>query len=279
MSSWLTKLNVYVFAPAVTIAVNVPKLFPFTDDYKKAHPFIPWLVDVFVLVGTLTIYINNILIPYKKYEKSVGKKYKLLDELVKELNAEYPLFKFTCNVMFLKHRYWLFIEPRKDKAPNHSIKWLARIFKKRRANSNSLGKRRFMWSGNVLEIVYGEAVHPKFKLTENQGICGEAIREAKNTSIESILGQALTEGSADNDFNFNEEQKRMTKGLCTVISCPLIIREREGDQQKVTRLGVLNLESKEEASKAIFLKDNEGAKIEIFTKIERIGKTFINLHV
>jgi hypothetical protein len=262
MKSFLSKFFVYFLAPLVTVILGVMKVPDLIEPMKKDYPKLTNFLDYFTIIGTVFIYYFSIFSPHKKYEKAQKRKWEAMEKLAARMIEDYPEFKFSINIMFVK--YWIFyrIEPLKGNPDKAKFTWLGKIFDEPRE-------------------LTGESVQRKFRLTTNQGVCGKAYRDGRETNKKNVQGFVLLPELVDEQSekmnNFTTKQKQQTAEIIFVASCPLIIKEKEGDKQKKKAIGVLNIESKELVTATLFT--NEGVKDNFLEKVANLGNIFTTLHV
>lgn len=256
----MRKFIIYVLSPILTFLLGYLK---FSPPSNNDDPIFYNIAGWFTLIGSVFIYYVTMWSPSKLYDKSKNRKWDAMKELAKKLNADYNNeYNFGVNVMLVHRRILFRLEP-SEKDPNKLKKsW----FKKRLKVAREFG------------VEGADPVHPRLRLSINQGVCGDAFRNGRETSAKYVKGAVLLEEllPADN-FNLNRFQMDMTKGLVIVVSCPLIINDKDGDQQKIKKIGVINVESKVDTS-SILLTDETNMSI-FFEKVVFLGKIFNTLHV
>ena len=190
-----------------------------------------------------------------------------MKQLSSKLNDDYDKkFDFNFNIMLVKDSFWYFIEP---SSANKWISWL------------SWNRRQFSLFGKVLKVVWdhgSSGIPPKFQMTINQGVCGKAFREGRETNKHNIKGAVLLpELLTGHDFNLNSKQKRDTDGLILIASCPLVINDKEIDGLRKKVVGVLNIESKSMAAAELLAE--EGTRDKFYEKIANLANIYLNLHI
>jgi hypothetical protein len=224
-------------------------------------------IDIFIVFATIFIYYHSILSPFKLFEKLSKKKWDIMKQLASKLNDDYDKkFDFNFSIMLVRPAFAYFIEP---SSTNKWISWLSR------------DRRQFSLFGRILDVVWdhgSNGVPPKFRLTINQGVCGKAFREGRETNKHNIKGAVLLpELLSGHDFNLNSKQKRETDGLILITSCPLVISDKEIDGLRKKVVGVLNIESRSLAAAELLAE--ESSRDKFYEKIANLANIYLNLHV
>lgn len=259
MGVFLSKFIVYFLAPLITILLVVMKLNGW-QDFAKQHQNWSFFLNGLTILGTAFIYYFSIFSPHKKYEKTKKRKWELMEKQAVKLNDDYNNeYQFSINIMLAHWTPVYLIEPRKGNREKKKVSFNGKIFAPARR-------------------LTGQAVHPNFRMSVNQGVCGDAFKEGKETSKHFVKSAVLLpELQQDKDYNFTKEQESYISGLIIVASCPLVINEKEGDVEKWKRIGVLNVESRVLGSVALVLEPD--SKEKFHEKIASLGNIFITLHV
>jgi hypothetical protein len=254
------KFIVYVLSPLIALLLIIVKIPDFEKWIKEQNEYMPYIISGILVIGTLFNYYLTVFSPYKILEKLGKKKWQILAERMAMLNADYGgKYSFNCNIMIPKTRCCYRLEP----------------------STKDGNKLKFTMVGKIFKVIWasdGSGVHPKLKITVNQGACGDAYTNGAATTPQNIKGAILTpDRLKEYEFKFNEQQKKLTKDLIIVVSCPLIIKEKGMKDETLKRIGVLNIESKVPASE-ILLTDTEQQK-EFYVKIAALSNLYLNLHV
>ncbi|MCF6405351.1 hypothetical protein L3C95_20770 [Chitinophaga filiformis] len=189
-----------------------------------------------------------------------------MKELAIKFNEEYDSnFDFSFSVMLIKTSIFHCLEPAEANSLDMQFVWKG---------------RRFSFFGKVLKVVWdhgSNGIPPNYRMTLNQGICGKAFQEGKETNTHNIVGVTLlAELLKGHNFKLNEMQKKSVQGIVIVASCPLVIKDKGVDRQRKEVIGVLNVESRSFDSARLLLDEN--ARKIFFQKITNVANIYLNLH-
>lgn len=234
---------------------------PIFDDWaKKINPNAEYYISRFLILGTLYNYYLTVFSPYRMLEKLAKRKWIVLAERVAMLNSDYNgKFDFSCNIMIPRRRFFYRIEP----------------------TSNGSNKQRLTIWGDVFKVIWkSENAHfpQDLKITINQGVCGQAFRDASATNPQNVKGAVLTPEKLKNyNFNFTKKQLELTANLRIVASCPLVINEKGIKNEKNKVIGVLNIECIIEGSEKLI--EDHASRKDFYVKLAKLSNLYLNLHV
>jgi len=258
-------VNTYIIAPLVIILTGVLKITDWSNDIKTFSQELYSTLEFLSLCGAVYIYYFSIFSPYKKYQKLQNRKYEVIEDLFKELNTDYPGMNLSLNIMLVKDGFMIRREPKK--------------------NDNT--KTKFQWKQKVFYVLraYNDEVAKSLKFTTRQGLCGKVYKEVSEQPSKTYAQGCVVGGKRLNliphhgiDMNLTTQQEQLTNDLVIVVSCPLIVKKGEGDNQTKKVIGVLNIHSKEEDSVKL-LTDTDKVNEIFYRKVGLIGKIFVQLHI
>lgn len=252
---------VWIIGPIVAVVIPILKIPSITVWLTANVPDSIIIMEIVGIGGTLFIYFFSIVSPYKLYQKLAKRKWEIMKSQCQRIEKDYgSKYKFSYNIMLVRNSTFHFLEPFKPNTGGRlNIVWKS---------------KKLSWNGQILKCAWCEGndgVHEDLKISVNQGICGKAFKESKNASeVMGIFVDAF-------DSNFNEDQKNKTKDVIFVASCPLIIKEKDENEEATKRVGVLNFETRVPAIADLIADPKEMDKF--YEKIANLANIYANLHV
>ncbi len=251
------KFIIYILTPILTILLLVIKIEFFEKLIIAIDPDAPLYLTIALVLGSLYVYYINFASPYKKLQTISEKRWDALKKITDSLFKEYKQYGLSFNIMIPRRKYFRLMEP---KTPGSK-------------------ERKFQFGVEVFEVIwtYGNSgVHKDFKLTVNQGLCGSAYKSGVKTSLAYIHGIALNSAQLGN-YNLTSDQIEKTKKLIIVVSCPISIEQKSAKDLKDKVVGILNVESNNEASESLVTDVIKQA--EFYEKIVYLADIYSRLHI
>jgi hypothetical protein len=208
---------VYCLSPLIAIILVILQIPAWEESIRSHIPRFADSIGWFLVVGTIYTYYVSIWSPYNDWLKMREQTWDKLNEVAEKLKERYADHDFSMNIMIPRLRFCYFIEPHK-RFP---------------------GKKKFSPYGYVFQVVWNYGTHHvkrNLKFTTNQGACGNAYVEEQITTVD------FTRNSKP-DFNFTHSQTDSTSQLKMLVSCPIVFKKNGAYEQKLSVLGVLNVES------------------------------------
>ncbi|OKS88187.1 hypothetical protein [Mucilaginibacter polytrichastri] len=211
------------------------------------------IIGSILLLLSLYIYYFNIYIPFVTYERIAKSRWTALQQTIEGFILGYSgIMELNVNIMIPERKYFKRIEP----------------------VINNKKKKKFSRRVEVFKIIWQDeksSIDQRFKLTINQGLCGEVYKAGKRTEGAALISSELGKYK----FNFTEDQESLTKDLVILASCPIKIFEQTQDGLSKKVIAVLNVESKTLGSEEWIL--DRGKRNTFFKSIDDLEKLIRNL--
>jgi hypothetical protein len=228
------------------IIVRIPPVAKKLDDV-----ILGTIVYGILVICTLINYKLTTIAPYKKLEKLKEKSWPKLDPPGDKFLEHYAEYKLSMNIMVAETQLFYAIEP--SLIPN-----LLRLR---------------LW-GKVFDVVWQRGpnrVPPGFRLTVNQGNCGACYKGTHKFSSTVLTPETIK------NFKLSKKQQKKVDDLTIVVSYRIEIDVPKGNKRKPVTLGILNVESREEAAK-ILISDTEKQQ-ELYTHMQNFGTVCAELWI
>lgn len=223
-------LTLYL-VPLVSVVVIILQVDGVKDYLKTYDQNTTEYITGFLIAAALLNHFVTSFSPLKRYENLAKNKWAAVEvtahSLVTKYKAEYGV-DLNINIMIPKHKFLYRIEPKRKGSTERKFIWIGKVFKP-------------IWTYKNFDI------SKKLIITLNQGVCGKAYEKGN-----SVVGVEF-EDNQDSDFNFNEEQKQLTRHLTIVASLAITQTEITEDGKKIKKIGVLNFESETIGAKKLIL--------------------------
>ncbi len=271
----MNKFLILFLTPLVAILLIILKIPALESRIEDINPNAPFYISIFLICATVVNYYVYIYSPYKRFERLAINKWNTLDEQIKRISETYSNYgELSFNLMIEKVTLCYAIEPEDVKETINKMSstkkkiWTA-IYK----TTFLPFDKKFRLIGKVFNIIYqagNTPVDQRFKITRNQGVCGEVFKSGSRTR-----GVSLKDADIIKSFNFNPEQIELTKDLVIVVSTPIRIVSKQINKQKFKVIGVLNVESKSPASEQLIT--DKDIRWVFFRNIEDIANLYRSL--
>jgi len=246
-----------VVIPFLTASIVALLSVPSWSKYlEENYPNLHNLLSIAAFICGILTFIFTVLLPLRWRLKR--KIYNTIEKNLLLMSNSYGGIKFSANIMRVRTSYFVMREPQENDKSKTKFQFRQRIF----------------W----VEQEFGaDKIPRKFRLTTNQGVCGEAYRSEASSDEPKVISAIFADGyNQDKDMNFTTQQIEATKDLFTVSSCPLIMQKKRGGISVPTTIGVLNIQSKEEKSVHL-LTDVNNAKNRFHNSIIALANIYVEL--